>query len=298
MTLNRRHFLGASGAAVLLTGCQSGGGLVAAPKQQIDQIGIQTYTLREAMDEDFVGTLQMIKDVGYDYVELNARNFSEKSPSELKIILDDIGLPSPITHVDYDSLANRPSEIADIAGTLGCEHVILPFIADDQRALDDYKAHAEMLNRASEVIQTAGIKVGYHNHHFEFFDLGNGETGMNVLLRETDPELVSFELDLFWAAFAGANIADLFNQHPGRFRFCHVKDMLGEPGTYASIEEFFADIPRLMKNVGEGELPFESYFAMNEVSGLEYFIVEHDLPPPPYRQSIETSLNSVRAMRF
>ena len=71
MTLNRRHFLGASGAAMLLTGCNSGGVPAAASKQRIEQIGIQTYTLREAMGEDFVGTLQMIKDVGYDYDELN-----------------------------------------------------------------------------------------------------------------------------------------------------------------------------------------------------------------------------------
>ena len=145
MKLNRRQFVGASGAALLLGGCQqiASAPSVVAPTRQIDKIGIQTYTLREAMGEDFVGTLQMIKDVGYDYVELNGRDFSDRSPAELKQILDDIGLPSPITHADYDSLANRPEELADVAGVLGCRHIILPWITDEQRGLDQYKAHAE-----------------------------------------------------------------------------------------------------------------------------------------------------------
>ncbi|MEL6825531.1 MAG: sugar phosphate isomerase/epimerase [Pseudomonadota bacterium] len=240
----------------------------------------------------------MIKDVGYDYVELNGRNFADRKPSELKAILNDIGLPSPITHADYSSLAERPDALADIAAELGCKYVVLPFIAEDQRSLDAYKAHAEMLNKASEVLKPNGIKVGYHNHHFEFFDLGNSVTGMDILLSDTDPDQVVFELDLFWAAFARQDIVAWFQKHPGRFKMCHVKDMLGEPREFRSAEEFFAVIGSLMKNVGEGELPFETYFANNDLAGMEYFIVEHDAPPKPFRNSIETSLTNVRGVRF
>ncbi len=300
MNLNRRHFLGASGALALLGGCKA---LPATPTpavgtRQLDKIGIQTYTLREALGEDFVGTMQMIKDVGYDYVELNRGDFATRTPAELKQILDDIGLPSPISHVDYDSLANRPGELADIAGVLGCDHLILPWIGDDQRGLDQYKGHAEMLNRAGESLKASGIKVGYHNHQFEFFDLGDGETGMNILLEETDPVLVTFELDLFWAALTGTDIVGLFEKHPGRFKMCHVKDLKGDASAFRTSLDFPTIVQAVMANVGEGDLPFESYFAASETAGLEYFIAEHDNPPRPFRQSAETSYQSMRAMRF
>ena len=300
MKLNRRQFVGASGAALLLGACEQTPSVLptTAPTGQIDKIGIQTYTLREAMGEDFVGTLQMIKDVGYDYVELNGRNFAERSPAELKQILDDIGLPSPITHADYDSLANRPEELADVASVLGCSHIILPWISDEQRGLDQYKVHAEMLNRAGEALKSSNIQVGYHNHQFEFFDLGGGATGMDILLSETDPNLVNFELDLFWAALTGADIVELFNTYPGRFKMCHIKDLSGDASAYRTSLDFAAIVQSVMANVGEGDLPFEEYFAANDVSGIEYFIVEHDNPPRPFRQSVETSLKTVRGMRF
>ena len=296
MTLNRRQFIGASGTLMLLGACQKTAR--SDPMRQIDQIGIQTYTLREALGEDFVGTFQMIKDVGYDYVELNRRDFSERSPAELKQILNDIGLPSPITHADYDSLANDPSRLGDIAGTLGCEHVILPWLSDEQRGLNAYKAHAEMLNRAGEALQPYGVTVGYHNHQFEFFDLGEGQTGMAILLGETDPNLVAFELDLFWAALAGTDIVALFQDNPGRFKYCHVKDLSGDASAYRTSLDFPAIVAAHMANVGEGRLPFEAYFAVSDIAGLEYFVAEHDNPPRPFRQSIETSYTSMRNMRF
>jgi sugar phosphate isomerase/epimerase len=301
MKLNRRQFVGASGASLILGACAGNSTqapIAVSPTGQIDKVGIQTYTLREAMAEDFVGTLQMIKDVGYDYVELNGRNFADRSPADLKLILNDIGLPSPITHVDYDSLANRASEVADVASALECSHVILPWISDEQRGRDQYKVHAEMLNQAGEVLKASNITVGYHNHQFEFFDLGGGETGMNILLSETDPDLVAFELDLFWAALTGANIVELFEQHPGRFKMCHIKDLSGDASPFRDSLDFPAIVQAVMVNVGEGDLPFEDYFAANDVSGMEYFIVEHDNPPRPFRQAVETSLASVRAMRF
>lgn len=280
---------------MMLASCGRQGG---SSSNQIEKIGIQTYTLRDAMGEDARATFQMIKDVGFDYVELNGRDFSTVSPKALRDMLDDIGLPSPTTHLDYDSLANRTSEVADTAAALGCEYVVLPWLTEDQRGLDDYKAHAEILNRAAEALKASGINVAYHNHQFEFFDLGGGQTGMNILLSETDSDLVSFELDMFWAALAGADIVGLFKANPGRFKLCHIKDLSGDASPWRTSVDFGSIISTLMVNVGEGDLPFESYFAANDVSGMKYFIAEHDNPPTPYRQSIETSYNAIRNMRF
>jgi len=296
MTIDRRQFIGASGALMLLSGCQASS--KSATPQSISKVGIQTYTLREAFGEDAIGTFDMIKQVGYDYVELNGRDFATRPPAELRKILDGVGLPAPITHVDYDSLANRPAELADTAATLGCEYVVLPWITDDQRNLDAYKGHAEMLNRAGEALKGAGVTVGYHNHQFEFFDLGGGQTGMDILLSETDSDLVAFELDLFWAALTGTDIVGLFSAHPGRFHMCHIKDLAGDPSGWRTSLEFETIVKNLMVNVGEGSLPFESYFAANDVSGMKYFIAEHDNPPKPFRTSIQTSHDAIRAMRF
>lgn len=298
MTLNRRNFLGASSALMVLGACGARDAASPSATGQINKVGIQTYTLRDAIAEDFDGTFQMIKEVGYDYVELNGRNFLDRSPLELKALLDDLALPAPISHFDYDSLATRPDEVAAACNLVGCEYAILPWINDDQRGLDQYKAHAEMLNRAGDAMKAAGVQVGYHNHQFEFFDLGDDQTGMEILLNETDPELVHFELDLFWAALTGADIVGLFNKHPGRFKMCHVKDLKGDASAWRTSLDFPAIVSALMANVGEGDLPFESYFAANDVSGMEYFIAEHDNPPQPYRDSIQTSHDAMRAMRF
>lgn len=297
MTLNRRHFLGGTGAALLIGACESFPRATPA-QRQIEQIGIQTYTLRAAMDDDFVGTFQMIKDIGYDYVELNRRNLADRTPAELRSLLDDIGLPAPVIHLDYDMFATGATQIGDIAGELGCGHAILPWLTDEQRSLDAYQTHAEMLNRAGEVLKPYGVTAGYHNHQFEFFDLGEGQTGMGILLGETDPDLVAFELDLFWAALTGSDIVGLFEKHPGRFKYCHVKDLKGDASAYRTSVDFGAIVSAHMANVGDGDLPFESYFAAADVAGLEYFIVEHDNPPQPYRGSMETSYNAVKAMRF
>ena len=296
MSFNRRQFIGASSIAGLLAACKGVAPL--SDQRRIEKVGLQTYTLRDALAEDFVGTFEMIKSVGYDYVELNGRNFADRSPAELRRILDGTGLPAPLTHVDYDSLANRTSQLGETAATLGCEYVILPWLNDDQRALDDYKTHAEMLNRAAEQLAAFEVKVGYHNHQFEFFDLGEQKTGMDVLLAQTDPRLVHFELDLFWASLAGVDIVSLFQSHPGRFRFCHVKDLSGDASDWQTSLDFETIVKTLMANVGEGSIPFETFFAENETSGMQYFIAEHDMPSKPYRASIETSLNAIRSMRF
>ncbi|MEO1554212.1 MAG: sugar phosphate isomerase/epimerase [Pseudomonadota bacterium] len=298
MILDRRGFIGVSGAALLLSACKANAPNASLGKSRLEKIGLQTYTLREALVDDFVGTLKMVKAVGYDYVELNGRDFADRSPQDLRTILDDVGLPSPISHVDYDSLANRPEHLAEVANVLGLDYVVLPWIGDDQRGRDDYKRHAEMLNKAADRLRPAGVGVGYHNHQFEFFDLGAGETGMEILLSETDPAGVTFELDLFWAALAGVDIPALFRRHPGRFKMCHVKDLSGDSEPWRTSLEFPEIVQKLMVNVGEGQLPFETYFAENSVSGLEYFIAEHDNPPKPFRQSIQTSHDAMRALRF
>jgi len=304
MTLSRRNVLVGSGAALALTAC--GGAVsevaeksVPLAKRQIEKVGLQTYTFREALGQDFRGTFQMIKDVGYDYVELNERNYSEKTPSELKALLDEIGLPSPATHISYGNLANDVPGLIQTAKTLQTEYMILPYISDDQRSFEDWKRHAALLNSAGEKLADEGVKLAYHNHQFEFDDLGGGTTAMEILINETDPRFNNFELDFFWTNLAKQDIPALLKKYPGRFPLSHVKDMKGSPDEAIAKNYSYEEIhQKLMVDVGQGDSPFEEYLALNDVSGMKYFIAENDGPKKPYMQSAKNMYEGMRGLRF
>ena len=304
--LSRRTILSGVGSAALLTACGQGGSSAsvtgaaqkaAETKRQIDKVGLQTYTLRNALAEDFKGTFQMIKDVGYDFVELNDRNFSEKTPAELKAMLDEIGLPCPSSHMGYAKVKDELPFVIQTAKTLQTDYMVVPYMADNLRSLEDWKRHAVIFNAAGEQLADEGVRLAYHNHQFEFDDLGGGTTAIEILMNETDPRFVDFQLDIFWTNIASINVADLMRKYPGRFKLCHIKDLKGDPKSAANMS--YEDIgANLMQNVGEGDTDFESVFALNDISGMEYFVAENDFPKTPYRGSIATSLSSIRNMRF
>lgn len=294
--LNRRVFLtgATAGAMCFVVGCKPSAEIA---KNKIDKIGIQTYTLRELFSQDALATLKMIKDAGYDYVELNGRNFKQLPAARLRGMLDQVGLPAPASHISYDMIKGDMSELIKTSKTLGLKYVTIPWINDDVRLLSDWQSHARVMDRAGEELRDNGLLLAYHNHQFEFDDLGGGTTAMEILLNECDPEHLSFQLDLFWAELGNVDIPKLFKSNPGRFKLCHIKDMGPNRADFAN-----ADYPeiskKLMRNVGEGVLPFEEYFALNEISGMEYFIAEHDSPPKPYQQSVTQCYNAIKEMRF
>lgn len=302
--ISRRLLMGAGGATIALAACGQAP-VSTTPKTAatggriISQVGLQTYTLRSAMADDFRGTFQMIKDVGYDYVELNERNFSVMPAAELKSMLDDMGLPVPASHISYAGVSDAIPAMVSDAKALGAKYMVLPYVDEAQRTLADWKRHAQNLNQAGQQLSDVGSKIAYHNHQFEFDDLGGGTTAMEVLMNETSPELVDFELDMFWVALANQDSAALIKRYPGRFKLCHIKDMKGDPKAALARGDSYETITStIMVNVGEGTIPFEDYFALNDISGMEYFIAEHDNPVAPYRDAVKTSLDNIKAMRF
>jgi sugar phosphate isomerase/epimerase len=132
---------------------------------------------------------------------------------------------------------------------------------------------------AAEACKKAGIQFCYHNHDFEFKDMG-GQHGYDVLLKETDPGLVKFELDLYWASFAGKDPVEIFRQHPGRFPLWHVKDMDNTP------KKFFTE-------VGNGVIDFKAIFAHARESGMKHYFVEQDICPGSPFESIKKSFQYI-----
>lgn len=237
--------------------------LWAAKKEKV--IGLQLYTLREMIKDDFEGTLEIVADIGYKTVEAAGyanRKFYGFYPKEYKNIVDGFGLKSVSTHTNF-SILDAPQVIEDTLEA-GCKYLIIPWLSEEKRkSIDNYKKLAEEFNKIGELCNNAGLVFGYHNHAFEFAKI-NGLTPYTILLENTEPDLVTMELDIYWIVWGGYNPQEYFEQFPGRFKLWHVKDM----GDTSEMQ---------MLPVGEGIINFKSIFRQKEMAGLEYAFVEQDI---------------------
>jgi sugar phosphate isomerase/epimerase len=144
-----------------------------------------------------------------------------------------------------------------------CKYVIYPYLAENFRKdIDGYKATAEKFNKIGEIANKMGITFGYHNHAFEFEKM-NGQIGMDVIISETDPSLVIFEIDVYWVKRGGYDPVEYIKKHPGRFEIYHLKDMV------KTEDMFFAP-------VGSGRIDFEGIFGVKDTAGMKLFFVEQD----------------------
>jgi sugar phosphate isomerase/epimerase len=278
---NRREFLTAAGAIGLTgAGLLSSGCARAEARRRLDRIGVQLYTVRGAMEENVEGTLERVAEVGYTEVEF--AGYFDRSPQQIRSVLEENGLAAPATHVPLEMLENDWESTVDFAGTVGHHYLVVPWIAaGDRTSPDDYRAIAERLNRLGQRAKEAGLAFAYHNHDFEFEPLED-QVPFDVLIDETDPALVAFELDLFWITMAGGDPSTYFRDHPGRFPLVHVKDMSGDGE---------------MVEVGAGMIDFGSLFAMSEQAGIRHYFVEHDNPADPF-ESIATSYSHLSALEY
>lgn len=241
-------------------------------------IGVQLYTLRSLMADDFAGTLQQVADIGYKNVEF--AGYYDNTPTEVKALLNDLGLAACSGHFGANVLQEDADTVIEGASTLGMTYVIAPSLPREQRAdIDGYKAAAAWFNEIGEKCKAAGHQFAYHNHSFEFEEM-DGQIPYDILLDESDPDLVKMQLDLFWIVNAGHDPLAYFERNPGRFALCHVKDRTAN-------EEMTA--------VGQGIIDFPAIFAQGEEAGLEYLIVEHDNPEDPI-QSITTSFTYLKSL--
>jgi len=237
------------------------------------RIGLQLYTLRDIIAPDVSGVIKKVADIGYQDVETYgfsaADGFWKLSPKELKSLLDENNLKSSSGHYDLEEFIRTGKEdqlhaTIEAANILGQEYVTLPFLSEDLRgSADVFKMIADKMNKMAETCKKSGLKFAYHNHDFEFKDLGNGETGYKIFMENTDPDLVQFELDIYWVQHSGNNPITLFNDHSGRFTMWHVKDM----------DKTNRD---LNTEIGTGAIDFKPIFNDAKLSGMKYFFVEQE----------------------
>ncbi len=254
----------------------------AAGSRTLPHIGVQLYTLRRLMQQDFDGVLRQVAEIGYDQVEF--AGYYDRTPDAVKALLDEVGLTAPAVHVGLPALRQNLAGVLDAAEVIGHRYVVCPWLAEEDRTPEGYRTLAADLNRFGEACAARGLRMAYHNHDFEFEPI-DGKPAFDRLLEQTDPELVDIELDLFWTVKAGQDPLVYFERYPGRFTLCHVKDMAGINGE------------QRMVAVGQGEIDFARIFAASEQAGLAYYFVEHDNPDDPL-ESIRTSYQYLSQLTF
>ncbi len=248
----------------------------------LSTLGVQLYTLRNLMREDFVGTIEQVAAQGYK--ELEFAGYYDNSPEEVRALLDRLEVTSPAAHIGFQILENDLDGALGAAQVIGHDYIIAPWIPPPQRNADGYKRLIDDCNRYGAACKERGLQFAYHNHDFEFDEV-DGAIAFDTFLDSTDPELVAIELDLFWIVKAGKDPLDYFARYPGRFHLCHVKDMADKGG-----EEN-------MVSVGQGQIDFASIFAASEQAGLKHYIVEHDNPEDPLA-SIQRSITYLQGLEF
>ncbi len=265
--------------------------------KKVGKIGIQLYTVRDAMEKDPVGTLKTIAAMGYDDVEVagykNGKYYG-MTPKVFKSILNDLGLSVKSGHTltgmqDMSAVGtplNQFERYAEDAASIGQDYIVLAYLLENEREkLDQYKGIADLLNKCGVTAAKHGVKMAYHNHDFEFMEM-EGKIPYDILLANTDESIVDMELDLYWIEKAKKSAKKYFENHAGRFSLWHVKDM------DKTEEQFFTE-------VGNGVIDFKDIFTCKKKAGMKHFYVEQDkcknhLPI----ESVKISIDYLQGMRY
>lgn len=232
----------------------------------LKHIGIQLYSVRRELARDFEGTLASLASIGYKEVEF--AGYFDRRPEDVKAILARHGLRAPSSHATIDTLRKEWAPTLEAANIIGHRYVVIPWIPEEsRRTVDDLKRQAAEFDRLGEQAKRAGVRLAYHNHDFEFVPV-EGRIPYDLLLAETDPANVVFELDLMWITKGGKDPLHYFTQYPGRFELVHVKDSTGGP-EYRHVD------------VGRGTVNFRRILARRRQAGIRHYFVEHDDPADP-----------------
>ena len=227
-----------------------------------DQIALQLYTVRTLAADDLARTLRGVAAAGYRAVEL--AGLPDTAPSELARLLHEAGLRAVASHEGIERLRRDVGAVADRLEELGCPRVVVPWMPEEDRAsADDVRRFAAEIGTYAHALAERGMKLGYHNHAFEFEPL-DGTTVWDVLLAQLPPE-VELELDVYWAAVGGRDPVAAIQASPERIRLLHMKDLAPGAGPH--------DAP-----AGHGILPFPAIVDAARAAGVEWYVAEEDEP--------------------
>ena len=248
-------------------------------------VGVQLYSVRDAMASDFKGTLQQIKAMGYDGVEF--AGLFGNTPEQVKAMCAEIGLNPISAHVPLaDMLADVDKVIADYKA-LGCKYIVVPYVTEERRPGGElFMQMVEEIRTIGQKAQDAGLVLLYHNHDFEFKKLESGEAGLDYLYSAIPADLLQTELDECWVKYAGQDPVDYLLKYTNRAPVVHLKDyyvegeQVGDP--YALIglneDEKKSNTAFEFRPLGCGVQNVPDLMKAAKEAGSKWLIVEQDQP--------------------
>ena len=295
--IRRRDFLKTTSASAVGIMALSPLGITSCgPKDRKSYgVGLELYTIRDAMAEDTPGSLKKVSELGYRYLEpaeYADGKFYGYSPSEFRKMAEDLGMKVISSHSKVEAAGvtlDNAKEMADAHAELGVEYCIQPWVEEVDRNVEKYKKMVSDWNEVGQIMKNVGIQFGYHNHNFEFANLDGVVPYYDIFLPEMDPDLITMEIDLYWVTKAGQDPVEMFNKYPGRFQLFHMKDMLNKNGI-----PFYDVIKDDICAVGEGVIDFKRILKAKKVAGMKYMFVEDDNQGngKPF-EAIETSIRNL-----
>ncbi|WP_372935486.1 sugar phosphate isomerase/epimerase family protein, partial [Mariniphaga sediminis] len=275
---NRREFFKISAAGTL--GMMALGPLACSPGASVNRksfgVGLQLYTIRDAMTADVQGSLKKLSDLGYKNLEL--ANYSDGkfygfTPTEFKKMVNDLGMEIISSHTSVEAegiTMESAKKMADDHAELGVQYCVQPWVEEKDRNVESYKKMVADWNEVGRIMKDVGIQFGYHNHNFEFANLDGIVPYYDIFMPEMDPDLITMEIDFFWVSKAGQDPVEMFKKYPGRFQLFHMKDMFTKEAPFYDVTK--NDIAP----VGAGVIDFKNILAAKEVAGMKYLFVEDD----------------------
>ncbi len=287
-----RPLFTAAALVMLATGATAADAGTGTGKSFQGPVGLQLYSLRAQFAANGVPkTLDTVKGFGIRYAEL-AGTYNLK-PEQLTKLLADRGIKAVSGHFPYKRFKEDPESVAAEAKALGLEFAGCAW-ADHKAPLDEKQTReiAAVFNRAGAVLAKHGLKFFYHNHGFEFHKFGD-ETLMDLLMRETDPKLVSFQMDVLWTVFPGQDPAKLLAKYPGRWSLMHLKDLKKgvATGSLAGKTDVTNDVV-----LGTGQMKWTEILPAARKAGVKYYFIEDESPTAP--EQIPQSMRFLERVSF
>jgi sugar phosphate isomerase/epimerase len=267
----------------------AGGALAAAAFSQQTRkthglpAGIQLYMVNADLTKDPAGTLKKIAEIGYSEVE--TAGFGKLSAAQFRDLLRDAGLRAPSAHLGFGT--EDTGKLLDDAKTLGVEFVVSSMLPPKGEGIgdffknlnslsaDDFRRIAAQANEIGRRAKTAGVQYAYHNHNFEFRDLGDGKTGYDILLEEADASVVKFETDCGWMQVAGKDPVEYLRKHGNRIAMLHVKDFKNITKPVTAL--FSPDRP-IPTELGRGSVDLKPIVDAGIKAGVKHMFVEQEGP--------------------
>nr|WP_240469737.1 sugar phosphate isomerase/epimerase [Cyclobacterium sp. SYSU L10401] len=253
--------------------------------------GMVSYTYRDSFSKDVAATLDTLQAMGIKDMEFS--NLFGKTAAELRQLLDERDMFCSSFGVGYPDLVNKTQEVAENTKTLGAKFVRVAWIPHEAPfGLSDAEKAIADFNKAGKILKEEhDLTFCYHNHGYEFYPHENG-TLFDYMMEQTDPEYVSYEIDILWTFFPGADPAALINKYPDRFKLMHLKDLKkGVEGNMSGGTPKENDVV-----LGTGQLDLPAILKAAKEAGIEHFYIEDE--SPIYYQQVPKSMAFLQGLRY